>query len=113
VALPLRDKRRHPMPYSALFDTVQSASRLSTTVAVSGRLITAGIIGDFMWMVTGDRSLFRQAITELALEICAPVTISEFHALNPLLDAAIADAVSQPDETAVIQRGRSTVSQLS
>jgi hypothetical protein len=36
------------MPYSALFDTAQSASRLSTTVAVSGRLIRMGIKGDFM-----------------------------------------------------------------
>jgi hypothetical protein len=35
-----------------------------------------------------------QAITELAQEIDAPVTIEEFHTLNRLLDNAIADAVS-------------------
>ena len=36
------------MPYSALFETAQSASRLSTTVAASGRLIRMGTMGDFM-----------------------------------------------------------------
>jgi hypothetical protein len=35
-----------------------------------------------------------QAITELALESAAPVTVNEFHTLNRLLDNAIADAVS-------------------
>jgi hypothetical protein len=35
-----------------------------------------------------------QAITELAKEKAAPVTVDEFHTLNRLLDNAIADAVS-------------------
>jgi len=35
-----------------------------------------------------------QAITELAREMRAPITIDEFHTLNRLLDNAIADAVS-------------------
>lgn len=39
-----------------------------------------------------------QAITELAKERNAPVTVDEFHTLNRLLDHAIADAVSSYSE---------------
>ena len=39
-----------------------------------------------------------QAITELAKEKDAPVTVDEFHTLNRLLDHAIADAVSSYGE---------------
>jgi hypothetical protein len=39
-----------------------------------------------------------QAITELAKEKNAPVTVDEFHTLNRLLDHAIADAVSSYGE---------------
>ena len=35
-----------------------------------------------------------QAVTELATETSAPITVSEFHTFNRLLDNAIADAVS-------------------
>lgn len=35
-----------------------------------------------------------QAITELAREMDAPITVSEFHTFNRLLDNAIADAVA-------------------
>jgi len=35
-----------------------------------------------------------QAITELAKEMDAPITVDEFHTFNRLLDSAIADAVS-------------------
>ena len=35
-----------------------------------------------------------QAITELAAEKNAPVTVDEFHTFNRLLDNAIADAVA-------------------
>jgi len=35
-----------------------------------------------------------QAVTELATETSAPITVSEFHTFNRLLDNAIADAVA-------------------
>lgn len=36
-----------------------------------------------------------QAITELALELGAPISVKEFHTLNRCLDAAIAEAVTE------------------
>jgi hypothetical protein len=36
-----------------------------------------------------------QAITELALDQKAPITVKEFHTLNRCLDAAIAEAVTE------------------
>ena len=44
--------------------------------------------------VVHDYGDICQAITELARERNAPVTVDEFHTLNRLLDNAIADAVS-------------------
>ena len=36
-----------------------------------------------------------QAITELALDLKAPITVKEFHTLNRCLDTAIAEAVTE------------------
>ena len=36
-----------------------------------------------------------QAITEIALEPHAPITVEEFHTLNRCLDTAIAEAVAE------------------
>src|SRR5688572_25497041 len=45
--------------------------------------------------VVHDYGDLCQAITELALELDAPVTVDEFHTLNRCLDNAIADAVTE------------------
>lgn len=40
-----------------------------------------------------------QAVTEIAMESKAPITVNEFHALNLYLDEAIADAVTEYQRT--------------
>jgi hypothetical protein len=82
----------------ALDSTRNSASSVaamaegSRTAALHGKqLLEQGYTIEQVVHSYGD---VCQAITELALEIGAPVTISEFRTLNRLLDNAIADAVS-------------------
>ena len=45
--------------------------------------------------VVHDYGDICQAITELAREQKAPITVKEFHTLNRCLDAAIAEAVTE------------------
>jgi hypothetical protein len=45
--------------------------------------------------VVHDYGDICQAITELALDQKAPITVKEFHTLNRCLDAAIAEAVTE------------------
>src|ERR1700730_7760090 len=62
------------------------------TAALHGKaLFEAGYSVDQVVHGYGD---VCQAVTELASERDAPVTVDEFHTLNRLLDNAIADAVS-------------------
>lgn len=64
----------------------------SRTAALHGEeLLAKGYTVD---QVVHDYGDLCQAITELASETKAPVTVDEFHTLNRLLDNAIADAVS-------------------
>jgi hypothetical protein len=64
----------------------------SRTAALHGKeLFQEGYTVDQVVHGYGD---VCQAITELARESNAPVTVSEFHTFNRLLDNAIADAVS-------------------
>jgi len=64
----------------------------SRTAALHGKaLLDLGYSVDQVVHGYGD---VCQAITELARERNAPVTVDEFHTLNRLLDNAIADAVS-------------------
>jgi hypothetical protein len=64
----------------------------SRTAALHGKaLLEQGYSVDQVVHGYGD---VCQAITELARERDAPVTVDEFHTLNRLLDNAIADAVS-------------------
>src|SRR5512134_2986450 len=65
---------------------------VSRTAALHGKELreqgyTAG-------QVVQDYADISQAITELATERHAPVTVEEFHSLNRFLDSAIADAVA-------------------
>ena len=52
-------------------------------------------VGFTIAQVVHDYGDICQAITELAEEMVAPVTIDEFHTLNRCLDDAIAEAVSE------------------
>jgi hypothetical protein len=62
------------------------------TAALHGKeLLAKGYTVDQVVHGYGD---ICQAITELAMEIEAPITIAEFHTFNRLLDNAIADAVA-------------------
>jgi hypothetical protein len=64
----------------------------SRTAALHGEeLLAKGYTVD---QVVHDYGDLCQAITELAGETNAPVTVDEFHTLNRLLDNAIADAVA-------------------
>ena len=66
----------------------------SRTAALHGEeLLARGYTVD---QVVHDYGDICQAITELAQETNAPVTVGEFHTFNRLLDNSIADAVRQP-----------------
>lgn len=69
-----------------------AAAESSRTAALHGRqLLEEGYTVDQVVHGYGD---ICQAVTELAKERNAPVTVDEFHTFNRLLDNAIADAVS-------------------
>ncbi len=77
----------------------------SRTAALHGKeLLAKGYSVDQVVHGYGD---ICQSITELARERAAPVTVTEFHTFNRLLDSAIADAVTayaaQRDTSASIQ----------
>ena len=69
-----------------------AAAESSRTAAAHGRdLLDEGYTVDQVVHGYGD---ICQAVTELAQEEDAPITVDEFHTFNRLLDNAIADAVS-------------------
>jgi len=69
-----------------------AAVESSRTAALHGRqLLDEGYTVE---QVVHDYGDICQAITELATERNAPVTVEEFHTFNRLLDSAIADAVA-------------------
>ena len=68
------------------------AAESSRTAALHGEeLLARGYSVEQVVHGYGD---ICQAITELAKEMDAPITVSEFHTFNRLLDNAIADAVA-------------------
>ena len=68
-------------------------SEMGTTAAAHGRqLLELGFSVD---QVVHDYGDLCQAITDLALERDAPVSVADFRTLNRCLDNAIADAVSE------------------
>lgn len=69
-----------------------SAAESSRTAALHGEeLLAKGYTVDQVVHGYGD---ICQAVTELAKQMDAPITVDEFHTFNRLLDNAIADAVS-------------------
>src|SRR6185295_20149161 len=71
--------------------TLGSAEAGRTAALHGSELFRLGYSVD---QVVHDYGDLCQAITELAKEIDAPITVDEFHTFNRLLDQSIADAVS-------------------
>ena len=82
----------HALIFSAPWRKTAVAVESSRTAALHGEeLATKGYSVDQVVHGYGD---ICQAVTELATEMRAPITVEEFHTFNRLLDDAIADAVS-------------------
>jgi hypothetical protein len=68
-------------------------SAIGAAAAEHGRELMEG--GYTVSQVVHDYGDICQAITELALDRKAPITVKEFHTLNRCLDNAIAEAVTE------------------
>ena len=66
---------------------------IGETATTHGANLTA--LGFTIRQVVHDYGDICQAITELALELNAPISVDEFHTLNRCLDTAIAEAVTE------------------
>ena len=74
------------------FGKTPAAVEVSRTAALHGKELLAQ--GYTAGQVVQDYADISQAITELAAEHQAPVSVDEFHMLDRFLDGAIADAVA-------------------
>ena len=91
-ALRLREASCADTVISGPWSKTPAAVESSRTAALHGEeLLAEGYTVDQVVHGYGD---ICQAITELASETNAPITVDEFHTFNRLLDNAIADAVS-------------------
>jgi signal transduction histidine kinase len=69
-------------------------------------------LGFSVSQVVHDYGDICQAITELAIEQQAPITVEEFHTLNRCLDSAIAEAVTEHARVTANQRSAAEVQRL-
>jgi hypothetical protein len=76
-------------------------NEISSTAGIRGRALLR--TGFTVAQVVHDYGDICQAVTELAEEMNAPITVDEFRTLNRCLDDAIAEAVTEVD------RGRRNV----
>jgi signal transduction histidine kinase len=74
-------------------DTPFTPDAIGASATLHGRDLLA--LGFTPSQVVHDYGDICQAITELAVEQNAPITVQEFHTLNRCLDTAIADAVME------------------
>jgi hypothetical protein len=74
-------------------ETPFPTSAIGIAAAAHGKELVQG--GYSVSQVVHDYGDICQAITELALERKAPITVKEFHTLNRCLDTAIAEAVTE------------------
>lgn len=86
----LRVEHEHPAAHAHI--GTLAALESSRTAALHGRELLA--LGYTVAQVVHGYGDICQAVTELAAERDAPVTVEEFHTFNRLLDNAIADAVA-------------------
>ena len=92
----LRCEKEKPAPQrdrnQRSFGKTPAAVEVSRTAALHGKELLGQ--GYTAGQVVQDYADIGQAITELATEHHAPVSVDEFHTLNRFLDSAIADAVA-------------------
>ena len=81
----------------------------STATRHGAELLAAGFS---VSQVVHDYGDICQAITEVAFEQHAPITIEEFHTLNRCLDTAIAEAVTEHTRLLAQQRSEEEVERL-
>ena len=81
----------------------------STATRHGAELLAAGFS---VAQVVHDYGDICQAITEIALEQHAPITIEEFHTLNRCLDTAIAEAVTEHSRLVAQKRSVEEVERL-
>ena len=81
----------------------------STATRHGAELLAAGFN---VSQVVHDYGDICQAITEIALEQHAPITVEEFHTLNRCLDTAIAEAVTEHARLTAQQRSEEEVERL-
>ena len=84
--------------------TAASQTAIGTTATQHGADLLA--LGFTLSQVVHDYGDICQAITEIALEQHAPITVDEFHTLNRSLDIATAEAVTEHGRITAL--GRST-----
>src|SRR5688572_11719431 len=91
-------------------DAPFSSDAIGSTAARHG----AELLGaDFsVAQVVHDYGDICQAITEIAIEQRAPITVEEFHTLNRSLDTAIAEAVTEHNRLATLRRSKDEVERL-
>lgn len=91
-----------PDPFSS--DAIgSSATRHGAELSAAGCSVSQ-VVHDY-----GD---ICQAITEIALEQHAPITVEEFHTLNRCLDTAIAEAVTEHTRLTAQTRSHEEVERL-
>ena len=82
-------------------ETPFPTSAMGIAAAAHGRELVEG--GYSVSQVVHDYGDICQAITELALEQKAPISVKEFHTLNRCLDTAIAEAVTEHARVVALQ----------
>ena len=86
------------------------ADVIGNTAALHGRELVA--LGFTPAQVVNDYGDICQAITALAAEQQAPITVQEFHTLNRCLDTAIAEAVAAHAHVTAERRGADEIARL-
>jgi len=91
-------------------DTPFPSGAIGCTAARHGRELSG--VGFNVSQVVHDYGDICQAITELAVEQKAPITVEEFHTLNRCLDTAIAEAVAEHGRITTQTRSAEEVERL-
>jgi signal transduction histidine kinase len=90
--------------------TPYASDAIGNTAARHGAELLAA--GFSVSQVVHDYGDICQAVTEIAVEQQAPITVEEFHTLNRCLDTAIAEAVTEHTRLTTLKRSREEVERL-
>ena len=115
-----RDELEHGVPLflTQLSETLRfegtetpfSDDAIGNTAARHGAELLAA--GFNVTQVVHDYGDICQAITEIAVEQRAPITVEEFHTLNRCLDTAIAEAVAEHSRLTALRRSEQEIERL-